>query len=97
MKMELFDYDIFPKAFMVREPVEITVKPLGGHVAFAGDYTVQVMSVAHGNPKVYPERGNLCEYEVSVDEDGCIRITHVFSEESEYIIRIMKEEKTNEP
>lgn len=93
MKTELHNYDIFPKVFIVKEPVEITIKPMGKHVAFEGDYTVTVLSMAHGNPKVYPERNNSCEYNVSVDEDGCIRITHVFLEESEYLIRISREEK----
>lgn len=93
MKTELHNYDIFPKVFIVREPVTITIKPLGKHVAFEGDYTVSVMSMAHGNPNVYPERGNLTEYRTSVNEDGCIQITHAFPEESEYIIRISKEQK----
>ena len=93
MKQVLHDYDIFPKVFLVGETANMTVKPLGDHVAFAGDYTVAVLSMAHGRPEVYPQRGNIREYTVTPDEDGCIRITHVFPEESEYILRISKEEK----
>ena len=92
MRREWFDYDVYPKVFLVRRPVEITVRPLGVHAAFVGDYTVHIMSMAHGNPNVYPKRGNLAVHEIFVDGDGCIRINHVFSEESEYIIRILKGE-----
>lgn len=93
MKREWFDYDVYPKVFLVRRPVEITVRPLGAHAAFTGDYKVHIMSMTQGNPKDYPQRGNLSVHEVSVDEDGCIRMNHVFAEESEYIIRILKEEE----
>lgn len=88
MKLELHYYDVFSKVFLVNEPVTITVKPLGKQAAFQGDYEVAVMSMAHGNPNIYPERKNLCRYEVSIDSDGCLRITHIFKEESEYILRI---------
>ena len=59
MKQVLHDYDIFPKVFLVGEDALITVKPLGGHVAFGGEYTVAVLSMAHGRPEVYPQRGNI--------------------------------------
>ena len=88
MKLELHYYDVFPKVFLVNEPVTITVKPLGKQAAFQGDYEVAIMSMAHGNPNIYPERKNLCQYEVSTEADGCLSITHIFKEESEYILRI---------
>ena len=87
MKTVLHNYDIFPKVMMINEPVTITVKPLGKHVAFSGAYTVFVMSMAHGWHETYPERGNCVGYDVVPDEDGCIRITHTFTEESEYLLR----------
>lgn len=93
MKTVLHNFDIFPKVFLVREPVEITVKPLGKHAALEGSLTVAVQSMANGNPDLYPERGNLKEYLVSVGADGCIRFVHAFLEESEYIINIRKGQK----
>ena len=90
MKVELHYYDIFPKVFLVKEPVTITVKPLGAHVMFSGDYTVSVSSMAHGMIEFYPERNNQIDYTVHTDEDGCLKITHSFPEEGEYIIRISK-------
>lgn len=93
MKVELHYYDIFPKVFLIKEPVTITVKPLGSHVEFHGDYTVLVMSMAHGMIQFYPERNNQINYTVHTDKDGCLRITHSFPEESEYIIQIRKEDQ----
>ena len=37
MKMELHDYDIFPKVFPVGKAAEITVKSLGVHTKFSGE------------------------------------------------------------
>lgn len=91
MKKELFDYDVYPKVFLVREPVSIHVKPLGEHVAFQGEYNVEIMSLENGIPKKYPWRDNLSVQKVSVEENGNIRIQHVFQKESEYLLRILKE------
>lgn len=93
MKVELHYYDIYPKVFLIGEPVTITIKPLGAHVAFEGDYTVSVMSMAHGMIKFYPDRDNLIDYAVTTGTDGCLRISHCFPEESEYIIRISRGEQ----
>ena len=90
MKTILHNYDIFPKVMLINEPVTITVKPLGKHAAFLGAYTVFVMSMAHGWYKIYKERDNRVVYDVTPDEDGCIRFTHTFTEESEYLIRFHK-------
>ncbi|MDD7738874.1 MAG: hypothetical protein PUJ62_02220 [Lachnospiraceae bacterium] len=90
MKTELHDYDIFPKVFLVRQSARITIKPLGKHAAFEGDYTAAVLSMACGSPALYPHHNPYCEYPVSVEADGCIRITHVFQEEGEYRIRICR-------
>ena len=35
MKRELINYDIFPKVIPVGREVSITIKPMGGHAAFA--------------------------------------------------------------
>jgi len=93
MKIELHYYDIYPKVFLAGEPVTITIRPLGAHVAFEGDYKVSVMSMDQGMIKCYPERGNLIDYAVMTDADGCLRITHCFPEESEYVICISREEQ----
>jgi len=91
MKLELHYYDIYPKVFLVNRPVQVTVKPLGAHVAFRDKVKVSVFSMAHGMPAVYPERNNITTYEVETDADGCVRFTHTYSEESEYRILIEQE------
>lgn len=93
MKTELHNYDIYPKVFIVGDVARITIKPLGRHVAFEGSYKVAVVSLLHGHPNVYTERNNIWEYDATVDENGCIQFSHVFHEESEYVIQIRKEQK----
>jgi len=93
MKTELHYYDIFPKVFLVNEEANITIKPLGDHAAFTAAVKVSVYSMIQGLPRLYPTRNNLCTYDITPDADGCIRFTHVFSEESEYRILLEQEQK----
>lgn len=93
IKMELFNYDVFPKVFPCGEPTEITIKPLGDHVAFDGDHVVKVRAINEGNIRHYPERNNLAPYSVTPDEDGCIRFTHTFMDEQEHFIDVEKDEE----
>ena len=93
MKKELHYYDIFPKVFIINEEAHITIKPLGSHAAFAEKVTVNVHSMIHGNPVKYPDRNNITTYELTPDADGSLRFSHVFTEESEYCIRILQENK----
>ena len=60
MKRELLNYDIFPKVLPVGKEVTITVKPLGGHAAFAQnkEHTVAIHTTTEGNPVTYPNRKN---------------------------------------
>ncbi|MDI9470640.1 MAG: hypothetical protein QM296_10595 [Bacillota bacterium] len=89
MKTELHNYDIFPKVFLLGEAVNISIRPLGDHVAFTGNEEFYLISVAHGAISVYPWRSNLQKLDVALGEDGCVRFTHVFPEEGEYLIRML--------
>lgn len=93
VKLELTNYDIFPKVFKCDTPVEVTIKPLGLHVAFSGEYTIQVRAFNEGNSARYPERNNLKEYPVTPCEDGCIRFTHTYKDEQEHYVDIVKDGK----
>ena len=93
IKTELFNYDIFPKAFPCGEPVEVTIKPLGAHVAFEGAYSVQVRALNEGNVRAYPERNNLVPYDVTPDSDGCLRFIHTFEDEQEHFVDVVKDEE----
>lgn len=96
MKTELHNYDIYPKVFMVGEPVTITIKPLGDHVAFTGNEEFRLISTAHGAVDDYPTRDNYKKLDVEIGEDGCARITRTFLEESEYLIRLILRDKRNQ-
>lgn len=93
IKYELTNYDIFPKVFQCGKAIEVTIKPLGIHVAFIGEYTVQIRAFDEGNNQRYPERNNLTEYTVDPDTDGCIRFTHIYKNEQEHYVDILKDGK----
>ena len=93
VSLELFNYDIFPKVFPCDKAIEVTVKPLGAHVEFKGEYTVWVKALTQGNIRDYKDRNNLVEYSVTPDEDGCIRFTHTYKDEQEHFVEIIKDGK----
>lgn len=93
VKLELYNYDIFPKVFPCDEEIEITVKPLGAHVAFDGEYTVEVRALTEGNSQRYPERNNLVSYPCTPEADGAIRFSHTFKGEQEHYVDIVKDGK----
>ncbi len=93
VKIELTNYDIFPKVFRCDTPVEVTIKPLGLHAAFEGEYTIQVRAFNEGNSTRYPERNNLKEFIVSPCNDGCLRFTHTYKDEQEHYVDIVRDGK----
>ena len=98
MIMELHDYDIFPKVFPVGREVEITIKPLGRHVAFSGEYRLLVHRMNHGTPwsaekNWVPKDWNTTSYDVVTCEDGCLRFTYTAEAESEHYVYVYKDEK----
>ena len=95
MRTELYNYDIFPKVFLVGDEANITVKPLGAHAVFADTVKISINSLIHGLPHLYPETNPITTYELTPDADGCLRFTHVFKEECEY--RIFFEQENKKP
>lgn len=93
MKTELHNYDIYPKVFLLGEAVTITIKPLGDHVAFTGSEEFALISVAHGAVADYPGRANHRKLETTLGADGCIRFSHIFPEEGEYLIRLLPDDR----
>ena len=90
MKPVLYNYDIYPKAFLGNTEKTITIHPLGDHVAFKTDknYTVQVLKVNQGNASVYPERSGRSNVPATVGEDGCLRLTAFFEGEGEHYLNV---------
>ncbi len=93
VKLELVNYDIFPKVFSCDKAVEITVKPMGKHVAFSGEYKIWVRALNEGDIRRYPDRKNLVEYSVAPDEAGCLKFTHTFKDEQEHFVDVMKDDE----
>ena len=90
MKPVLYDYDVYPKAFLGDREKTITIEPLGDHVAFRKEqtYTVQVLKVNQANMSVYPERSGRSTVTATPDEDGCLRITAYFEGEGEHYLNV---------
>lgn len=93
IKYELTNYDIYPKVFPCDKETEVTIKPLGAHVAFSGEYTINVRALNEGNAARYPERNNLAEYVITPDTDGCLRFRHTYKDEQEHYVDILKDGK----
>ena len=88
MKMELHDYDIYPKVFPVGTAAEITVKPLGIHSKFSGEYKIMVQRLDGGHIGHAFSAWNHTDYEVTPCEDGCLRFTYTADKEGELAVRI---------
>ena len=93
VSLELFNYEVFPKVFESEKETEVTIKPLGAHVEFKGEYTIRVKALTQGNIRDYKERNNLAEYKVSPDADGCLRFRHTYHDEQEHFVEVLKDGK----
>ena len=92
MKMELHDYDIYPKVFPVGTEVEITVKPLGVHAAFSGEYKIMVQRLDGGHIGHAFSAWNHTDYCVTPYDDGTLRFTYTADKEGELAVRIYKKD-----
>jgi len=97
MNTALYNYDIWPMVFEKGRETEITVRPLGGHAAFALDleYYILICPLQEGTPRHYPGRNNFSEYYAKPCADGNLRFSHRFETEQEYYIRISKEDDSS--
>ena len=87
MKTELAYYDIFPKVVLSKEPVDITILPLGGHVEFheGEDYTIRFLPLTES---VEPLGEDAYESVVVRPLGGTLRFAHAFSGEQEHYVRV---------
>ncbi len=90
MKMELHDYDIYPKVFPVGKAAEITVKSLGVHTKFSGEYKIMVQRLDGGHIGHAFSAWNHTDYIVTPCEDGTLRFTYTADKEGELAVRIYK-------
>lgn len=92
MKPELYNYDIYPKVFPVGEPTEITVKGLGEHSKFTGEYLVTVHRIDSGSPNQKFSSWNHTDYPLTA-VDGKLTFTFTADTECEHFVRIFKDGK----
>ncbi len=92
MKIELHDYDIYPKVFPVGVSAEITVRPQGVHAAFSGEYKIMVQRLDSGSINFDFSAWNRTDYEVSPCDDGCLRFRYTADNEGELTVRIYKKD-----
>ena len=93
MKYDLYNYDIFPKVFPVGSATEITIKPLGKHSAFNGNYRVVVQRLDAGSLGYDFAKWNHTDYDLTPCEDGALRFTYTAGVECEHFVRIYKDDK----
>ena len=93
MKAVLYNYDIYPLAFPVGKQVTLTIKPLGDHAAFSGEYWALIHRVDAGNPNMALYSRNKTEYAVTPDADGCLRMDYTAEAECQHFVRIYQGEK----
>ena len=79
--------------FPVGKAVTLTVKPLGAHVALNGEYRVSVHRLNAGGIGEAFTAWNKTEYTLTPDADGCLRFEYTAQAESEYFIRVCKEDR----
>jgi hypothetical protein len=88
MKIQLYDYDVFPLVFPVGQPTEITIRPLGQHVKFPADIRATVHRIDSGSPRHDFSKWNSTEFASALSEDGCLRFTYTAEAECEHFIRL---------
>lgn len=93
MKQELYQYDIFPMVFPTERAVELTVRPLGVHNAFHGEYKIVVHQMNAGAAHQPFTAWNHTDYLCTPDADGCLRIPYTAKSEGEYFVRIYQDDK----
>ena len=92
MKDVLHNYDVFPKVFPKDKEIEITIKPLGDHVAFKkASYDIVICPLSQGIPRDFPNTTGFENLTVKPDTDGCIRFKYTFKGEQEHYIRFLKD------
>lgn len=95
MKIELYDYDLYPKVVLADRESKITIKPLGDHVAFAKgrEYTLHIYRSIDANPEQFPERCGRRELTLTPDESGNLVFSAAFSGECEHYLHLFLDDE----
>lgn len=89
MNQLLYNYDIYPKVFPVGQPVDITIRGLGEHVRFSGEYRIVVLRLDADTARGYVGQ-NGTEYTVTAGDDNTLRIQFTAQVECEHFVRVFR-------
>jgi len=86
---ELHHYDIYPMVVQADKTSTITIAPRGHHAAFTqANYRLSIHPWDEGAVDEFPEYNNDFAFDVTPDEDGCIRISFEFFGCQQHFIRL---------
>ena len=85
MRTELYNYDIFPKVVTAGKEVEITIRPLGLQSAFAEETVLKVYPLHERIYELDETPRQRAEYKLTPCADGCLRFSHTFYGEQEFL------------
>ncbi len=90
MKLTLYNYDIYPKAFLGNQEKTIIIQPLGDHAKFdtSRKYIVKILKVSESSMTSYPERSGRTVLKVMPESDGSLHLTAFFEGEGEHSISV---------
>ena len=88
MRVDLYQFDIYPKVFLADREQTITVQPLGKHTAVPPGVPCRIVveKMNRDNWKQYPEISGRKEFVQEVSADGCLRFTNTFVGEGQFRI-----------
>lgn len=89
MNQLLYNYDIYPKVFPVGQPVDITIRGLGEHAKFSGEYRIVVLRLDADTSRGYIGQ-NGTEYTVTAGADNTLRINFTAQVECEHFVRVFR-------
>lgn len=93
-KSAIWKWDIYPKVVPEGKESTVTLKPLGCQSAFPNtELYVKVMGLQERRYAQDDTPKNNVTYRLAPDADGCLRVTHTFTGEQEYFIRVYADEE----
>lgn len=95
MKRILCDYELFPMVVRTGREADITVRPLGRHVAFSRNktYRIDVLPTLKRKMVLVSEDSCLRSVPVAPDERGIITVHCTFPEEQAYFLFLYEDER----
>jgi hypothetical protein len=96
LKVELANYDIFPKVILAHGIASVTVRPLGAHAVFQDNIPYTVTVAPMNDTNMNDKDRNYHAYSIKA-RDGLIVFTHQFGAEGQYNVVIEPVDKGPEP